>query len=193
MTVCDFYSPRKGTAVVMSLMTTAIVSCSDSTDRQTPCLWRRRPRPIACEPGSSDFERGAGFEAVPGSLDDRASLRRALRTCVAVFADVASGDEVWEATRGTNLINAVSGAEVDYLVLRTRSAALEAYARSLEVPATFIRPLVGIDLPFEFISDAVVRMFDDPAAYVGRGLAIHDATRIASALTNNSQLSKEWS
>src|SRR5262249_15612692 len=109
------------------------------------------------------------------------------------FADVASGDEVQEATRGRNLINAVAGAEIDYLVLCTPSADLQAYARSLELPATFARLLARMDLPFESAGDAVVQMFENPAAYVGRRLAIGGATRVSSTLTNNSQQPEEWS
>ena len=150
-------------------------------------------RLLTSDPGSSDFEWGAGFEAVPGGLEDRASLRRALRTCVAVFADVASGDEGQEATRGRNLINAVAGAEIDYLVLCTRSADLHAYAQSLELPATFIRLQARMDLPFESTGDAVVQMLENSAAYVGRRLAIGGAAGVSSTLTNNSQQPEEWS
>ena len=150
-------------------------------------------RLLTPDPGSSDCGWGAGFEAVRGDLEDRASLRKALRACVAVFADVASGDEVQEATRGRNLINAVAGSEIDYLVLCTPSADLQAYARSLELPATFVRLLARMDLPFESAGDAVVQMFENPAAYVGRRLAIGGATRVSSTLTNNSQQPEEWS
>jgi hypothetical protein len=151
-------------------------------------------RLLASERGSSEqLEPGACVETVLGDLDDRASLRGALRACVAVFADVASGDEAQEATRGRNLINAVAGAEIDYLVLCTRSADLQAYARGLELPATFIRLLAGTDVPFESIGDAVVQMFENPAAYVGQRLAIGAALCDSSTLANNRQQPEEWS
>lgn len=91
------------------------------------------------------------------------------------------------------MINAVAGAEIDYLVLCTRSADLHAYAQSLELPATFIRLLARMDLPFESTGDAVVQMFENSAAYVGRRLAIGGAAGVSSTLTNNSQQPEEWS
>jgi len=50
-----------------------------------------------------------------------------------------------------------------------------------------------MDLPFESTGDAVVQMFENSAAYVGRRLAIGGAAGVSSTLTNNSQQPEEWS
>ena len=66
-------------------------------------------------------------------------------------------------------------------------------ARRLELPATFVRLLARMDLPFDSTGEAVVQMFENPSAFVGRQLAIGGAARVSSTLTNCSQQSEEWS
>jgi uncharacterized protein YbjT (DUF2867 family) len=117
-----------------------------------------------------------GVEIVRGDLDDRPSLRAALEGCAGVFAWLESSQDVERCSRrGRNLINAVAGSEVDFVVFGTIWTAsgpdghdLEAYARSLELPATFIRLDPRHDA--DALAALVTPMFEDPGSFVGRTL-----------------------
>ncbi len=97
-----------------------------------------------------------GAEVVRGELDDRGSLRAALRGADAVFGVT----DYWEhfekeAEHGRNLINAVAGAEVEHFVLSTlphldQKYEMEQYARSLGLPVTFVHVAFYYDNFFSF-------------------------------------------
>jgi uncharacterized protein YbjT (DUF2867 family) len=107
--------------------------------------------------------RELGAEIVQGDLDDRASIRAALDGCYGVFGVTNFWEHFQrEAEQGKNLINAVAGANIEHFVLSSlppiakatngelRSphfdikAEYEEYARTLDLPATFIH------VPFYF-------------------------------------------
>jgi uncharacterized protein YbjT (DUF2867 family) len=175
-------------------------------------------RALTRRPGSREAEalRQAGAEVVWGDLDDRPSLRTALKGVDAVFGVTSFWEHgVREAVHGRNLVNAVAGAEVEHLVLSTlpgpgkvtrgaivsahldSKAALEAYARSLELPVTFVHvafhyenllgafrarpnaagalsfrwPLGGAPMPMVAVEDLggiLLPVFRDRATYIGR-------------------------
>jgi uncharacterized protein YbjT (DUF2867 family) len=104
-----------------------------------------------------------GAEIVRGDLDDRASIRAALDGVYGVFGVTNFWEHFdREAQQGHNLVNAVAGANVEHFVLSTLppiekatggalksphfdiKAEYEEYARSLNLPATFIH------VPFYF-------------------------------------------
>lgn len=103
--------------------------------------------------------RARGVDVVKGDLDDRASLRAALKGVYGVFGVTNYWEHFEkEEEQGRNLINAVAGADVEHFVfsslasvkLRSNGAVaaphldvkyeLEQYTRSLDVRATFINP-----------------------------------------------------
>lgn len=92
-------------------------------------------------------ERGA--DVVRGDLDDRASIRAALKGVYGVFG-VTSNE-----AHGRNLVNAVAGAEVEHLVLSTIEE-IEQYARRFDIAATFVHVAV------EDVGDAVATIFERP-------------------------------
>ena len=98
-----------------------------------------------------------GAEVVRGELDDRASLRAALKGVDAVFGVTNYWEHFEkEAEHGRNLLNAVAGAEVEHLVLSTLPSVekwsqgelksphfdqkweMEQYTKTLGIPATFV-------------------------------------------------------
>jgi uncharacterized protein YbjT (DUF2867 family) len=119
----------------------------------------------------------AGAEVVRGDLGDRPSLRRALAGCWGAFGLVpgsANGAGTAAAAHGPNLIHAVAGSELEHFVFRLPPAAdgedgLEAYARSLDLPATYVR--VTSPLPDD-LGARVAAIFDRPGPYVGRTLTV---------------------
>jgi uncharacterized protein YbjT (DUF2867 family) len=117
--------------------------------------------------------RIAGAEIVRGDFEDRASLRAALRGCRAVFGSTCclapAGREI---ANGRNVINAVAGAEIDHFVFSTTHAELEAYARSLELPVTVVRVPCGDAAAVEQLGAALPSMFDSPASFIDRVIAI---------------------
>ena len=101
--------------------------------------------------------RAHGAEVVAGDLDDRASLRAAMKGVYGVFGVTSFWEHFEkEEEQGRNLINAVAGAEVGHFVfsslpsvkLRSNGALtaphldvkyeLEQYTRALDVRASFI-------------------------------------------------------
>ena len=98
-----------------------------------------------------------GAEVVEGTLDDRATLRAAVKGCYGVFGVTNYWEHFERETEhGRNLINAVAGAEVEHFVFSSLPSVktitngalnvphfeqkyeLEQYARSLGIPSTFI-------------------------------------------------------
>ena len=117
----------------------------------------------------------AGAEVVAGDLADRARLRAALAGCWGAFGAIPARGPV-EAARllGRNLIHAVEGSEIEHFVFRLPPAAdgedgLEAYARSLGLPATYVR--VTSHLPDD-LGARVAAIFARPGPYVGRTLTV---------------------
>jgi uncharacterized protein YbjT (DUF2867 family) len=113
--------------------------------------------------------RARGAEVVRGELDDRGSLRAALKGVDAVFGVTNYWEHFEkEAEHGRNLINAVAGAEVEHFVLSTLPSVdawskgelksphfdqkyeMEQYARSLGLPATFVHVAFYYDNFFSF-------------------------------------------
>lgn len=101
--------------------------------------------------------RRRGADVVQGDLDDRASLRAALKGVYAVFGVTNYWEHFEkEEEQGRNLINAVAGADVEHFVfsslpsvkLRSNGAVvaphldvkyeLEQYTRTLDVRASFV-------------------------------------------------------
>ena len=86
-----------------------------------------------------EMER-SGVEIVEGDLANRASLRSALRNVHAAFGVCCHADDSGRHERlGRNLINACAGSEIEHLVMTDATPALESYARSLDLPLTFLR------------------------------------------------------
>jgi hypothetical protein len=112
---------------------------------------------------------------VHGDFANRASLRAALKSCYGAFGVMRQHEH------GRNLINAVAGSEVEHFVFCCRSpcnAELEDYARSLGLPATFVRAPFGAPLA------GVAEIFESPAAFLGRVVDIkvkEEAPRGASS------------
>ena len=130
-----------------------------------------RVRALTRNPGSPAAQRLRilGAEVVQGELDDRGSLRAALKGADAVFGVTNYWEHFEkEAEHGRNLINAVAGAEVEHFVLSTLPSVekwsngelraphldikheLEQYARSLGIPSTFVHVAFYYDNFFSF-------------------------------------------
>jgi uncharacterized protein YbjT (DUF2867 family) len=130
-------------------------------------------RALTRDPDSTSAQtlRSAGAEVVQGDAEDRASLRRALRGVESVFGVACVSErDGRHAMCGRTLVNAVAGAEVDHLVLSTlpgmrEHMELEAYARSLELPITFVHVAI---VAIEQLGRVVTPVFCDPAAHIGR-------------------------
>ena len=117
--------------------------------------------------------RRRGAEVVQGDLDDRASLRAAMKGAYGVFG--VTND--WE--QGRNLINAVAGAEIEHFVFSSRSLdakdELEQYARSLDIPSTFI----NADFAVDDMGAVVAAIFEQPESTIGETIrVIGDATPV---------------
>jgi uncharacterized protein YbjT (DUF2867 family) len=135
---------------------------------QVRALTRRPRSTLACALDA------AGAEIVEGDLASRASLRAALRGCQAVFGPARRlGSPDVRDVLGLNLINAVAGSTVDHFVLSDRLGHLERYARSLQLPATYMRPA----LYYERIHAALAG-FDDNPASLARLVGRDDADRL---------------
>jgi len=136
-------------------------------------------RALARDPGSAPAQAlaRAGAEVVQGNLADRPSLRRALAGCWGAFGLVpASADGRGAESHGPNLIHAVAGSELEHFVFRLPPAeagngggGLEAYARSLDLPATYVR--VASHRPDD-VGARVAAIFDRPGPYVGRTITV---------------------
>ncbi len=104
----------------------------------------------------------SGAEVIEGDLANRAGLRTALKGCYGVFAVTSCWGQHEDDVHGANLINAVAGSEVEHLVLSTGPGGsdtrdscaerrrvirmrLDAYARSLQLPATYVRPALDFE------------------------------------------------
>ena len=95
-------------------------------------------------------ELDARFVIRRAGSSDRAALRLALEGCYGVFA----------ATADPKLIAIVAAAEVDHFVVASSDVAIEAYARCLGVPATFIRQAEN--------GQKVAAVFEQPEEFIGR-------------------------
>lgn len=107
-------------------------------------------------PAARDLAR-RGVDLAGGSLDDRASVRRALAGCYGVFGVTSFWEHFErEAEHGRNLVNAVAGSDAEHLVLSALphagrmtggvlkvphfdlKAEVADYARGLELPMTVV-------------------------------------------------------
>ena len=110
-----------------------------------------------------------GAEVVHGTLDDRASIRAALKDVYGVFGVTNYWEHfARELEHGQNLINAVAGAHVEHFVFSSLPSVykesngelsaphmdlkfeLEEYARSLGIPSTFVHVAFYYDNFFSF-------------------------------------------
>lgn len=114
-----------------------------------------------------------GAEPVAGDLDHRPSLRAALAGCWGAFGMVPAESSADRAQRGRNLVHAVAGSELEHFVLAPPApvdeTGLEAYARSLGLPATYLS-LSGADP--DALGATVTGIFERPGPFVGRALAL---------------------
>lgn len=101
-----------------------------------------------------------GVDVAAGSLDDRASLRRALAGCYGVFGVTNFWEHfAREAEHGRNLVNAVAGSEAEHLVLSSLPHVVEITGGELSVPhfdlkaetAEYAR---GLELPMTVVEVA---------------------------------------
>jgi uncharacterized protein YbjT (DUF2867 family) len=116
-------------------------------------LTRDPDSPAACQ------LRRRGAEVVEGTLTNRAAIRAALKDCYGVFGVTSYSEHLeGEDVLGMNLVNAVAGSAIEHFVLsalpdidlltggvrRSRQcqikARFESYARSLQLPATYLHP-----------------------------------------------------
>jgi uncharacterized protein YbjT (DUF2867 family) len=114
---------------------------------------RRPGSPAACE------LRRRGAEVVEGDLTNRATVRAALKDCYGIFGVTSFTEHLErEHALGMNLVNAVAGSAIEHFVLSALppidllstgvshsrqcdiKARLEQYARSLQLPATYLHP-----------------------------------------------------
>jgi saccharopine dehydrogenase-like NADP-dependent oxidoreductase len=106
--------------------------------------------------------RARGAEVVRGELDDRASLRSALKGVYGVFG-----------VEHENLVNAVAGAEVEHLVLSTLPPAekwsLAELRTRFDIAATFVQ--LGDFV--EEVGDVVAAIFERPDETIGRTFSIN--------------------
>lgn len=134
---------------------------------------RAMTRSPASEPAQALARAGA--EVVRGDLADRPSLRAALAGCWGAFGLVPAREEVpAEPELGRNLVHAVAGSELEHFVFWLPPATdgehgLEAYARSLGLPATYVR--VTSHLPDD-LGVRVAAIFARPGPHVGRTLTV---------------------
>lgn len=160
--------------------------------------------------------RHAGAQVVSGDLDDLDSLKQAMTGCYGVFGVTSYWEHFEQEYRhGKNLIDAVQRAGIRHFVMSTSGqyqalsqgklsvphhdlkAALEAYAKSLHLPATFVHmsfyyenflhffplqkssgdhyyfgfPQGDTKLPMASVADlgqVVATIFDHPFEYIGR-------------------------
>jgi uncharacterized protein YbjT (DUF2867 family) len=102
----------------------------------------------------------AGAQVVAGDLADRSSLDRALNDCDGVFGVTNFWEHFTaEEEHGTNLIEAVAGAGVDFFVFSTLPAMYELSGHELSVPHADIKAKLEqrareTDVPTAFVSVA---------------------------------------
>lgn len=113
--------------------------------------------------------RALGAEVVAGSLDDRASLRAALKGAYGCFGVTSYWEHfARELDHGRNLINAVAGSAVEHFVFSSLPAmrelsngelnvphcdqkhVLEVYTKSMGIPSTFVHVAFYYDNFFSF-------------------------------------------
>ncbi len=164
--------------------------------------------------------RDAGAEVVPGDLDDPESLKQAMTGCYGVFGITNFWEHFEQEYRhGKNLIDAVQQSGIQHFVMSTLpnyhalsngelsvphcdlKAALETYAKSLRLPATFIHisfyyenflhffplqkssegyyyfgfPQGNTKLAMASVADlggVVATIFDHPVEYIGRVVGV---------------------
>lgn len=202
-----------------------LVVVTGATGRQGGAVVRHlladgwRVRGVTRSPGSGRARTlaGAGVEVVQADMDDLDAMRRACAGAYGAFSvqnPVVSG-EASEATQGRNVAAAAADAGVSHLVYGSGGPGtpgtgvamwdvkleVAAYARSLGLPLTVLRPmafmelmtdkdlyppvtawhlmprLVGEDrvLPWlsaEDLGAVAARAFGDPATYLGRDIAL---------------------
>ncbi len=121
------------------------------------------------ESESAQKLRALGAEVVQGTLDDRASLRAAMKDVYGVFGVTNYWEHFEkELEQGRNLINAVAGASVEHFVFSSlpsvrkpsngelnsphfdQKHALEEYTKSLGIPSTFVHVAFYYDNFFSF-------------------------------------------
>lgn len=167
----------------------------------------------------------SGATVAEGALSDPTSLQAALSGCYGVFG-VTDYSELpgKEYEEGKNLLDAVKSAGINHLVLHTfpdygqlsggkypvphcdTKAALQAYAKALELPASFVQPAFHYEnffnlfplqeqsdgsltfgfpqgatpMPMVSIEDlgpVVASIFNHPSAYVGRTVRVVGANK----------------
>lgn len=136
-----------------------------------------RVRALTRDPSSAPARAlaRAGAEVVAGDLADRPSLRSALAGCWGAFGLVPAREEVpAEPELGRNLVHAVAGSELEHFVFWLPPATdgedgLEAYARSLGLPATYV--LVTSHLQDD-LGARVAAIFARPGPHMGRTLTV---------------------
>lgn len=181
-----------------------------------------RVRALTRHPESDAAQKLAalGAELAHGDLEDRASIRAALKGCYGAFGVTNYWEHFdRELEHGRNLINAVAGSEVEHFVFSSLPGIekstdgelkaphfdlkheLELYARSLEIPTTFVHvafyyenflgffpPRRGEDGAYHFgfpqgetplaavgIEDSgaiVASVFEHPEVYIGETVGI---------------------
>ena len=121
------------------------------------------------ESDAAKMLRELDIDVVPGSLDDRASLRAAMRGAYGVFGVTNYWEHyAKELEHGRNLINAVAGSTVEHFVFSTLHSVyklssgelsaphcdlkheLEEYAKALGIPSTFVHVAFYYDNFFSF-------------------------------------------
>lgn len=121
------------------------------------------------ESDAAKMLRELDIEVVQGTLDDRASLRNAMRGAYGVFGVTNYWEHfARELEHGRNLINAVAGSTVEHFVFSTLHSVykgssgqlssphcdlkheLEEYTKALGIPATFVHPAFYFDNFFSF-------------------------------------------
>lgn len=122
-----------------------------------------------------------GAEPVAGDLDRRPSLREALAGCWGAFGVVPAESSAERAQRGRNLVHAVAGSDLEHFVLAPPApedeTELEAYARTLGLPATYLRLAAAAVGPF---GATVAGVFERPGPFVGRTLLEVDEELLAA-------------
>ena len=139
-------------------------------------------RALTRDPACEDAQalRAAGAEPVAGDLGDRPSLRAALAGCWGAFGVLDSPDssavgaalaETWSSRSPAPRSSTSSSAR------RRGAGVLQAYARSLGLPATYLH---GGFPASEALGCLVAEIFERPGAFVGLALGVEDAEPLLS-------------
>ncbi len=150
--------------------------------------------------------RDLGVEVLEGTLDDRASLRTAMKDVYGVFGVTNYWEHFEkEVEHGRNLINAVAGASVEHFVFSSLPSVkkptngelksphfdqkheLEEYTKSLGIPATFVHVAFYYD---NFLNFTPPQKGEDGAYHFGfpqgetplAGVAVEDVGGVVAAI-----------